>query len=65
MDLTKPRFLIDTNILIDFLADALPGKESDMIEEIIEKSCNLSVITQIDFLDGTFIPRNQRSLLKK
>jgi predicted nucleic acid-binding protein len=50
MDLIKPRFLIDTNILIDFLADALPGQEADMIEEIIEKSCNLSVITQIEFL---------------
>ncbi len=43
-------YLIDTNILIDYLVDRLPSPAVDLIEEIIEKSLNVSVITQIEFL---------------
>ncbi|MCA1914881.1 type II toxin-antitoxin system VapC family toxin [Methanospirillum hungatei] len=50
MGLTEIRFLIDTNILIDYLADALPCQGTECIEEIIERSCNVSAITQIEFL---------------
>lgn len=50
MELSINTFLIDTNILIDYLADALPTSGVDIIEEIIEKKLNISVITQIEFL---------------
>ncbi len=50
MELSINEFLIDTNILIDYLADTLPTPGIDIIEEIIEKTLNISVITQIEFL---------------
>ena len=43
-------FLIDTNILIYYLADAIPEEELPTIEEILRKSFNVSIITKIEFL---------------
>lgn len=50
MGLNQSHFLIDTNILIDYLAETLPSPGIEIIEEIIDKSLNISVITQIEFL---------------
>ncbi len=44
------RFLIDTNILIYYLADAIPKEELPTIEEILRGSFNVSIITKIEFL---------------
>ncbi|WP_048150090.1 type II toxin-antitoxin system VapC family toxin [Thermococcus sp. AM4] len=43
-------FLIDTNILIYYLADAIPEEELSKVEEILRKSFNISIITKIEFL---------------
>ena len=43
-------FLIDTNILIYYLADAIPPEELSKIEEILRESFNVSIITKIEFL---------------
>ncbi|WP_297505996.1 type II toxin-antitoxin system VapC family toxin [Thermococcus sp.] len=43
-------FLIDTNILIYYLADAIPPDELPKIEEILRESFNVSIITKIEFL---------------
>ncbi|WP_297520560.1 type II toxin-antitoxin system VapC family toxin [Thermococcus sp.] len=43
-------FLIDTNILIYYLADAIPPEELPKIEEILRESFNVSIITKIEFL---------------
>ncbi len=43
-------FLIDTNILIYYLADAIPEEELPTVEEIFRKSFNVSIITKIEFL---------------
>ncbi|WP_297506124.1 type II toxin-antitoxin system VapC family toxin [Thermococcus sp.] len=43
-------FLIDTNILIYYLADAIPEEELPKVEEILRKSFNVSIITKIEFL---------------
>ena len=43
-------FLIDTNILIYYLADAIPEEELPKVEEILRKSFNISIITKIEFL---------------
>ncbi len=43
-------FLIDTNILIYYLADAIPEEELPKVEEILKKSFNVSIITKIEFL---------------
>ena len=50
MGLNQHDFLIDTNFLIDYLADALPSPGVEIIEEIIEQSVTVSVITQIELL---------------
>ena len=43
-------FLIDTNILIYYLADAIPKEELPKVEEILRESFNVSIITKIEFL---------------
>lgn len=50
MGLNQSHFLIDTNILIDYLADSVPSPGIETVEEIIEQSLHVSVITQIEFL---------------
>lgn len=43
-------YLLDTNILIYYFANTIPRKELDKIEDILNGSFNISVITQIEFL---------------
>ena len=43
-------YLVDTNILIYYFADAIPDKELNRIEQIFETSFNISIITKIEFL---------------
>ncbi|NJE49272.1 type II toxin-antitoxin system VapC family toxin [Thermococcus sp. 9N3] len=42
--------MIDTNILIYYLADAIPEEELPKVEEILRTSFNVSIITKIEFL---------------
>ena len=50
MVVSHNRYLIDTNILIDYLADSLPSPGIEIIEGIIGQSLHISAITQIEFL---------------
>jgi len=50
MDKRKKRYLIDTKILIYYLADTIPEQELDTIEKILKTSFNISIITKIEFL---------------
>lgn len=43
-------FIIDTNILIYYLAGAIPEKERPVIDRIIQESFNISIITRIELL---------------
>ena len=43
-------YLIDTNILIYYLADAIPKEGINRVEEILKTSFNISIITKIEFL---------------
>ena len=43
-------YLVDTNILIYYFADEIPKNELNMIEKILKRSFNISVITKIEFL---------------
>ncbi len=43
-------FLIDTNVLVYYLADAIPEEELPKVEDILRKSFNVSIITKIEFL---------------
>ncbi|MEN4097127.1 MAG: hypothetical protein PQ965_03085 [Methanobacteriaceae archaeon] len=42
-------YLLDTNIL-NYFANAMPQKELDKIENILNNSFNISIISQIEFL---------------
>jgi hypothetical protein len=42
--------LIDTNILIYFLAGAIPDDEKPVIEHFLQESFNISIITRIELL---------------
>ncbi len=44
------RHLLDTNILIYYLADAIPRESLAAIEAIFSSSFRVSIITKIEFL---------------
>ncbi|MDN7025687.1 type II toxin-antitoxin system VapC family toxin [Methanoculleus sp. FWC-SCC1] len=44
------RYLLDTNILIYYLADAIPPRRVDEIEAMLRSSFHISIITKIEFL---------------
>lgn len=43
-------YLIDTNILIYYLAGAIPDDERPVIDRILQESFNISIITRIELL---------------
>jgi len=43
-------YLIDTNILIYYLAGAIPEDERPVIDRILQESFNISIITRIELL---------------
>jgi predicted nucleic acid-binding protein len=43
-------YLIDTNILIYYLAGAIPDDEKPVIDRILQESFNISIITRIELL---------------
>jgi len=43
-------YLIDTNILIYYLAGAIPPDEKPVIDRILQESFNISIITRIELL---------------
>jgi len=43
-------YFIDTNILIYYLAGAIPNEEKPVIDRILQESFNISIITRIELL---------------
>ena len=43
-------YLIDTNILIYYLAGSLAPEEKPVIDKILQESFNISIITRIELL---------------
>ena len=50
MEPDMSRYLLDTNILIYYLADAVPPARVNDIEEMLTSSFRVSIITKIEFL---------------
>ena len=44
------RYLLDTNIVIDFLGNKLPAKKKKHLSSIVDSEINLSVINKIELL---------------
>ncbi len=58
------RYLIDSNVVIDFLAGKLPKQGHAFVCRIIDEGPNISVITIIEILGFTVTPDVQDILLK-
>ena len=44
------KYLIDTNVILDFMGGKLPAKTEDFLSEIIDDRINLSAINKIELL---------------
>jgi predicted nucleic acid-binding protein len=44
------KYLIDTNILLEYIGYLLPDKATDFVENIINGEFNISVINRIEVL---------------
>lgn len=58
----QPRYLIDTNAVIDYLGKKLPSDSMQFMHSIIDAIPNVSVITKIEVL-GYNAPEEHTSLL--
>ena len=48
------RYLIDTNILIEYSSNYLPIKAQNFVSKIIDEDFNISVINKIEILGHNF-----------
>jgi predicted nucleic acid-binding protein len=44
------RYLLDTNTILDYMGNKLPGKAKNLIAKVIDEEINLSVINKIELL---------------
>ena len=44
----EQRYLLDTNVVLDFMGNKLPQKAHNLLSEIIDTEINLSVISKIE-----------------
>jgi predicted nucleic acid-binding protein len=44
------RYLLDTNTVLDYMGNKLPGKAKKLIAQVIDEEINLSVINKIELL---------------
>lgn len=44
------RYLIDSNVIIDFIGKLLPAYSQTQISDIIDKNFNISIITKIEII---------------
>jgi len=44
------RYLLDTNTVLDYMGNKLPGKAKNLIAKVIDEEINLSVINKIELL---------------
>jgi len=52
------RYLLDTNVVLDYMGNKLPGNAKKLIAQIIDEEINLSVINKIELLGFTAVEQN-------
>lgn len=57
-----PGYLLDSNVIIGYLAGRIPAPGTRIISEIIDKSPHISVISQIEVLRYSDTPENDAIL---
>jgi len=55
-------YLIDSNVLIDFLADKLPKRGAEYVEKVLENSFQVSVISYVEVLGFNEKVEEQKAL---
>ncbi len=46
----QPQYLIDTNVVIDYLGNKIPSSNMDFMNAVIDAIPNISVVTKIEVL---------------
>ena len=49
------RYLLDTNVVLDFMGKKLPAKSRFFLSEIIDNEINISAINKIELLGFSFV----------
>jgi predicted nucleic acid-binding protein len=52
------RYILDTNVILDFMGKNFPEKTQNTIAEIIDEEINISLITKIELLGFSNIEQN-------
>ena len=52
------KFLIDTNILLEYIGNALPNNANKLMEDLIAEGFNISVINRIEILGHPSATKN-------
>ena len=58
----EQRYLLDSNVIIGFLAGKIPSSNLKFLSEIVDKTVNISVISQIEVLRFNDTPENETIL---
>jgi predicted nucleic acid-binding protein len=58
----EPEYLLDSNAVIDFLANKIPAPGMTVLSAVIDRILRISVITQIEILRFNDTPENERIL---
>jgi len=56
------RYLIDSNVLIDYTAERLPQKGSDFVEHIFNTEFLISVVVKIEVLGFADVPTKMKGM---
>jgi hypothetical protein len=56
------RYLIDSNVLIDYTSNKLPESSNEFLENLFDSDFNISVITQIEVLGYDELPHKIKLL---
>ena len=49
------RYLLDTNVVLDFMGKKLPAKSQSFLSEIVDTEINISAINKIELLGFSFV----------
>jgi len=55
-------YLIDSNVLIDYMAGVIPAKGSDFVETLFDKQFLISVVTKIEVLGYNDLPHKMSAM---
>lgn len=58
----EQRYLIDSNVIIDYAANRLPHKGSDFVEHIFDSDFTISVTVKIEVLGFADIPDKMKGM---